>query len=156
MILCKKNHMKNTETVWRDCWVESFPFRIHLTDDWLVDCVWYCVGYKKRKERKTHPVSSSSGHLGHKCLTILFSGAQAPLFSWSIVEHGNVLEWLKLRFSKQHPFFKGTILYIGLCVRACACLCGPHMSTCIHGEVKSVNKVDSLHWCQPTRHHHDN
>ena len=43
-----------------------------------------------------------------------------------------------------------------MCVCVGMCLCGPHTGTCIHGEVKPVHKVSSLHWCQPTRHHHDN
>lgn len=83
----------------------------------------------------------------------------APLSFSEVLRRGLTVffwEWwcsllLLLRFSKR-PFFKGTVLYIGVLVCVCVCV----GCTCMHGEVKTSLKVDSLHWCQPTRHHHDN
>lgn len=66
-------------------------------------------------------------------LSILYKCPSPPLVKSSksgptfFSGDGDVLYWLMLRFSKQRPLLKGTVLYIGLCV--CVWAAHGHMHT---------------------------
>lgn len=166
----KKHQTINTRfKVWSGCPVECLDVSLlHPADyiHWFVTprLMWtvyvIVVGYKNPPTVSGSPSSHQLGYV--KCFTVLFWRTQKtgclqylvevplPSFSDVFFWDGNVLySWGSV--SNDHS---SKAQY---CTLVCVCvLCGLHMGTCIHGEVKSVNKVDSLHWCQPTRHHHDN